>query len=127
MFGNYNSMANQFMMNSYQNQLGQMQSAYQPQNQALIRVTGIDGARAYQMQPNSVVPLFDSDNDIMYIKSTDGAGFPTIKAFTFAPYEATQTQSQNDYVTRAEFEELKGMIENGKQSISKSTKKSDNE
>lgn len=27
------------------------------------------------MPPNSVVPLFDADNDIMYVKSTDGAGF----------------------------------------------------
>lgn len=40
----------------------------------LIRVTGMDGAKAYQMPPNSVVPLFDADNDIMYVKSTDGDG-----------------------------------------------------
>lgn len=39
------------------------------------------------MPPNSVVPLFDADNDIMYIKSTDGAGFPTIRAFAFQPVE----------------------------------------
>lgn len=41
----------------------------------LTRVTGMDGAKAYQMPPNPVVPLFDADNDIMYVKSTDGAGF----------------------------------------------------
>lgn len=56
----------------------------------LIRVTGMDGAKAYQMPPNSVVPLFDADNDIMYIKSTDGAGFPTIRAFAFQPVEDKQ-------------------------------------
>lgn len=118
MFNNYNPMTNQFMMNSYQNQMNQMQNQYQPQNQSLIRVTGIDGAKAYPMQPNSVVPLFDNDNDIMYIKTTDGAGFPTIKAFSFAPYELTPSKNSNDFVTRAEFEELKGMIENGKQLVS---------
>jgi hypothetical protein len=36
----------------------------------------------------------------------------------------TQPQYSNDYVTRAEFEELKGMIENGKQSVPNSAKKS---
>ena len=116
-----------FGTNQY-NPFAQMQGSFsqtmmQPQyggiqsQQSLIRVTGIDGAKAYQMPPNSVVPLFDSDNDIMYIKSTDGAGFPTIKAFTFAPYEYTQAPSRSEFVTRAEFEELKGMIENGKQFI----------
>lgn len=127
MFSNFNPLTNQYMINSYQSQMGQMQNQYQLQNQGLIRVTGIDGAKAYQMAPNSVVPLFDSDNDIMYIKSTDGAGFPTIKAFTFSVYEPTQNQSQTEYVTRAEFEEWKGQIENAKQFISKSNKKSDEE
>ena len=35
----------------------------------LIRVTGMDGAKAYQMPPNSVVPLFDADNDIMLARA----------------------------------------------------------
>lgn len=129
MFGNYNSMNNMYncqgSMQQYQNPMQSYQGVQG--GQSLIRVTGIDGARAYQMQANSVVPLFDSDNDIMYIKSTDGAGFPTIKAYTFAPYDMTQPQYSNDYVTRAEFEELKGMIENGKQSIPKSAKNPDDE
>ena len=47
----------------------------------LTRVTGIDGAKAYQMTPNSTVALFDNNEDIMYIKTTDGAGFPTIRTF----------------------------------------------
>lgn len=118
---NYNPLANQYMVNGYQSQIGQIQSQYQQQqNPSLIRVTGLDGAKAYQMPPNSVVPLFDSDNDVMYIKSTDGAGFPTIRAFNFTPYEPLQMPTPNDYVTRAEFEELKGMIKNGKQFVSES-------
>lgn len=54
--------------------MGSYQQRVAPQQ--LIRVTGMDGAKAYQMGPNSCVPLFDSDNDIMYIKSTDGAQVP---------------------------------------------------
>ena len=120
MFDNFNTMTGQNTGRGNMNFQNLWQHQYQNcfQSQNLIRVTGIDGAKAYQMPPNSVVPLFDNDNDIMYIKSTDGAGFPTIKAFAFTPYETTSTMRQNDYVTRAEFEELKGMIENGKQFVS---------
>ena len=104
MFGNYNAYQpvgtpQQFAMDQMQQfqQRAQMQQGMQ-----LIRVTGMDGAKAYQMPPNSVVPLFDADNDIMYVKSTDGAGFPTIRAFAFQPVEDKQEPEQQ-YVTRDEF------------------------
>lgn len=87
---------------------------YQPQAQQgaqLIRVTGMDGAKAYQMPPNSVVPLFDADDDIMYVKTTDGAGFPTIRAFSFKPIEDPAPAAGSDqYVTRAEFDQTMAMI-----------------
>ena len=91
----------------------------------LIRVTGIEGAKAYQMQPNSTVALFDSNEDIMYIKSTDGAGFPTIRTFGFASIEEPKT-SNEDFISREEFEQFKKEVLDGKQLISepKSTKTS---
>lgn len=39
----------------------------------LTRVTGLEGAKAYQMPANSTVALFDNNDDLMYIKTTDGA------------------------------------------------------
>ena len=82
----------------------------------LIRVTGFDGAKAYQMPPNSSVALFDSNEDIFYVKTTDGAGFPTIRAFRFTPME-TQTPA-NDFVTREEFERLRQeVLSYGKQFV----------
>ena len=87
----------------------------------LTRVTGIDGAKAYQMTPNSTVALFDSNEDIMYIKTTDGAGFPTIRTFAFNEVVANNSVPENvDYVTRDEFNKLKEELLNGKQSISRS-------
>ena len=83
----------------------------------LIRVTGIEGAKAYQMQPNSTVALFDSNEDIMYIKSTDGAGFPTIRTFGFASIEEPKASS-NDFISREEFEQFKKEVLDGKQLIS---------
>lgn len=95
-----------------------------PQNevQNLIRVNSIEGAKAYQMSPNSTVALFDSNEDIMYIKSTDGAGFPSIRSFRFEELkEDTQTDPSVDYISREEFEEFKKeLMNNGKQSISRS-------
>ena len=47
----------------------QFANVYQPTNayaqQNLTRVTGIEGARAYQMLANSTVALFDNNEDIM--------------------------------------------------------------
>ena len=49
---------NQSMMNNQQ---------IMPQEpiQNLIRVNGIDGAKAYQMPANSTAALFDANNDIL--------------------------------------------------------------
>lgn len=69
MYGGYNS----YMPSSQQMQNG------------LNRVTGIEGARAFAMQPNSVAALFDDTRDVFYVKTTDSGGFPTIKAFAFTP------------------------------------------
>lgn len=88
------------------------------QRTELTRVTGMDGAKAYQMPPNSTVALFDGTQDVFYVKSTDGAGFPTIRAFAFTPHDETPTNTKGEYVTRAEFDELKGWIVNAKQPVS---------
>lgn len=109
---------NQFYPQSMNNQ--QIIPQEQPQN--LIRVNGIDGAKAYQMPANSTVSLFDSNEDIMYIKNTDGAGFPSIRMFRFEEIkEITKSEEKQDYISREEFEEFKKeLMNNGKQSISRS-------
>jgi BMFP domain-containing protein YqiC len=86
--------------------------------QRLIPVNGIEGARAFQMGPNDRVPLFDSNEDICYIKSTDGAGFATIDIYDLLKrVDKTQLNTSEDYVTRDEFDALKEMIEDVKQYI----------
>ena len=89
--------------NPYQNNM-----QYQQMNQSmqgLIRVNGIDGARAYQMSANSQVALFDANEDLMYVKCTDGAGFPSIRTFRFVEVTDTnQINNNNDYVSREEME-----------------------
>ena len=118
-----NPYANLLAQNQYYNpQMNNQQIYQQEQTQNLIRVNGIDGAKTYQMSANSTVALFDSNDDIMYIKSTDGAGFPSIRTFSFTEIKENTKSTQNtDYISRQEFEEFKKeLMNNGKQSISRS-------
>lgn len=105
-----------------QNQYYNQQNYQQEQAQNLIRVNGIDGAKTYQMPANSTVALFDSNEDIMYIKTTDGAGFPSIRTFNFVEIKQNEKSgASQDYISRQEFEEFKKeLMNNGKQSISRS-------
>ncbi len=106
----------------YNPQMNNQQFLPQIQTQNLIRVNGIEGAKAYQMSANSIVSLFDANEDIMYIKSTDGAGFPSIRTFSFTEVKEENKPTQKvDYISREEFEEFKKeLMNNGKQSISRS-------
>ena len=54
----------------------------QPVNN-LLRVTGPESAKAYPLPPNSSVVLFDGENPIFYLKSTDDSGFATLREFEF--------------------------------------------
>lgn len=99
-----------------------MAQPVQPQEapfDGLTRVTGMQGAKSYQMPANSRAALFDDTEDIVIIKTTDGAGFPTYRR---ARLDWLPEELESDPVTRAElnakFEELKGLILNGKQSVS---------
>ena len=83
----------------------------------IVRVNGYQGAQAYQMGANAAAVLFDANEDIFYKKITDGAGFASIEIYSYAPAQKNTggqgTVHVGDYVTRSEFEELKGMVLNG--------------
>lgn len=109
--------------------MGQPQPPAQSQEQSfdgLTRVTGMQGAKMFQLPANSRVALFDDTEDIVIIKMTDGAGFPTYRR---ARLDWLPDEPENDYMTRAEFQkqfdELKGLILNGKQSVRRSGKSGD--
>lgn len=66
-----------------------MYNQYYPYTQKydVIKVNGKNGAEAFQMQPNSQVLLLDETQPLVWLKTTDGAGYPTLKAYTITPYE----------------------------------------
>lgn len=94
---------------------------YGQQNNGIVWVQGIEGAKAYQLMPNSNVMLLDSENEgIFYIKLSDNVGMCTLRSFRYT--EITNEQPKQTsvdlsaYVTKAELEnavkELKEIIQN---------------
>lgn len=72
-------------------------------------VQGLEGAKSYQLMPNSNVVLMDSENDGMfYIKSSDNVGMCKIRTFK---YEEVQ-QKEKEYITRDELMEMLKELKN---------------
>ena len=89
--------------------------------QQVLRVNGIEGARAFPTAPNSVVALFDENQDLFYFKTTDAANYPTIRTFKFT--EVTENPRDERYLTVEEFNKFKEELLNGKQFVSESADK----
>lgn len=77
-----------------------------PTGEQLLKVNGIDGAKAFLTRPNSQVALFDANDDIMYIKTTDAANYPVIRKFKFVEVKEEDTQNLN-YVTTDDLAKFK--------------------
>ena len=69
------------MMNNYYPQLGYQTPA------RVVRVSGRPGAEAYQMPPNSEVLLLDETQPVVWLKTTDGAGYPRLNAYDITIHE----------------------------------------
>ena len=89
------------------------------QRQDLIRVNGMEGANAYPMPaPGCTVPLFDANQDVMYIKSTDASGLCSLRRFRFCE----EAEEKPEYMTRGEFYKAMEELKNGKQSVRKQSR-----
>lgn len=88
----------------------------QPRSE-IIRVHGEEGAKAYQLPPNSAILLLDDTNPILWFKSTDGAGYPQVTAYDITPHIDTKeiVQPNNDYQALEErVSKLERRLNNGK-------------
>lgn len=106
--------------------LAQMQAQYQQQqpqvpltNQGILWVQGEAGAKSYLVAPNTSVLLMDSENSQFYIKTTDQAGMPTLRTFVYqevtgstqSAQKQTEENLDDKYVTRQEYNDLRGKYE----------------
>ena len=99
------------------------------QNQ-IIKVNGRGGAEAYQMPPNSQVLLLDETQPILWLKQTDGAGYPSLNAYDISPHTekpAPDVHSLEERISRLE-EAIKNEshnTNNGKRKSNDGTGKAD--
>lgn len=77
----------------------------QPKN-GINWVQGMEGAKAYQLTPNSNTILLDSENEgIFYIKVCDSVGMCSLRVFKYS--EVTeQPKAQTEYITRTELTDI---------------------
>lgn len=111
----------------------QQQQVPQPaqNNQGLIWVSGEVGAKSYLMAPNSTAMLMDSESSRFFIKSTDGAGMPTIRTYEYTetPQNVTasphrpENEIKEEYVTREEYKAIWGKFEELKKELEEMQKK----
>lgn len=100
-----------------QNQPQQAQPQPQPQpqiNSGIIWVQGEAAAKSYPIAPNSSVPLWDSEANVIYIKSADMSGMPSIKILDYtmrdtAPRTA-EISPQNEFATKDDISVLEREI-----------------
>jgi hypothetical protein len=59
-----------------------------PSVQDRIIVQGIEGAKAYLVAPNNSVDLWDSEAPVIYQKSADPSGMPSIKILDYTVRES---------------------------------------
>ena len=99
-------------------------TGYQPTNipHQLVQVNGIESAKAYPTAPNSMYALFDSNDDVFYVKTTDASNFPVIKKYRFHEETEPVKTEAPQYVTVDEFEKFKKEMLDAKQFVSKQSK-----
>ena len=100
----------------------QPQAPQQAQTQnPLIWVQGEAGAKSYLVAPNSTVTLWDSESHTIYIKSADATGMPSIRTLDYT-IRGNEVKASANYVTEADFDELKKEIDDIKKSLGKEKK-----
>ena len=70
----------------------------QPQRYDIIQVNGRNGAEAFRMAPNSRCLLLDEKDPIVWLVTSDGAGYQTATPYSITPYQ--QPNPQGDLMDR---------------------------
>lgn len=103
-----------------QDNLMQMRQQFQPPvqptpapQQGMIWVQGETGAKSYMVASGNTVPLWDSENQTIYIKSVDASGIPSMRILDYTERTAAPRAPQApavEYVPRSEFDALAAQV-----------------
>lgn len=91
----------------------QPQMAAQQSQTGLTWVQGEAGAKSFLVGPNQTVSLWDSEAQIIYLKSADASGMPSMKILDYTIREnpnippKTPVNDRTEYATKNEVETIK--------------------
>lgn len=91
----------------------------------IIWVQGEAAAKSYPVAPNTSVALWDSEANVVYIKSADGSGMPSMKIVDYTMRDTSarkaEINAQSDFATkddllpiRKDIDALKAKLEGDK-------------
>ena len=111
-----------------------MQTPQAPQQtqQGIIWVQGEQAAKSYLVAPNTTVQLWDSEEKVIYLKSADASGMPSMKILDYTIRGDANAQAVvpvAEYATKDDLKALEEKIreEIGRRRANRLTKEDDDE
>lgn len=68
----------------------------------IIWVQGLEGAKGYLVAPNNTVVLWDTENPVIYVKSADASGIPSMRVLDFTERNTDTSNSSKNAPTTHE-------------------------
>lgn len=96
------------MLNPY---LGVAQPYRQAPRQEVVKVNGENGARAFPLGANSSALLLDESGTLVWLVTSDGAGYKTVAPFDISPHESAPAPDFGSLEAR--ITKLEEMVKNG--------------
>lgn len=90
------------MIQAPQYQAQQFQTPQQNQQGGLIWVQGEAAAKSYMVAPGNTVQLWDSEEKVIYLKSADPSGMPSMKILDYTIRGEEKETPAEEYATKAE-------------------------
>jgi len=109
------------------------QPTQQAGNGSIIWVQGEAGAKSYLVAPNTTVQLWDSEDKVIYLKSADASGMPSMKILDYTVRGDAGTVraavADAEYATKDDLKALEEKIreEFGKRRANRLMKEADDE
>ena len=88
-----------------------MQTPQQAQQNGIIWVQGEQAAKSYLVAPNTTVQLWDSEEKVIYLKSADASGMPSMKILDYTIRGDANTQAAAPAAEYATKDDLKALEE----------------
>ena len=102
---------------TYQPMYQQPMMQQQQQQTGINWVQGEAGAKAYIVAPGQTVQLWDSEEKIIYLKSADASGMPSMKILDYT-IRGEEQKTEVEYATKEDLKVLTDKVKSLQESIS---------